>query len=199
MQRVLVVAIISVATAANGQIGESKAELSHRYGPVIPWPRMLTAEYGDLVDDACRFEHNGLKILVSFQRGKAALLMYQKLDKTSMSKEEVFSVLARAVDKPDWVLISGDSPNPCWRTGDSSVFAYYIPEPEFDGAPARLVRVQTAQLDRIYRKIRGEKPYRPNQALERTADRCENLLSMTSTLKSEAQRALVSGRSAWSR
>jgi hypothetical protein len=38
-----------------------------------------------------------------------------------------------------------------------------------------------------------------NQALERTADRRENLLSMTSTLQPEAQLALVSGRSAYSR
>src|SRR5438132_1846293 len=38
-----------------------------------------------------------------------------------------------------------------------------------------------------------------NQALERTADRRANLLSMTSTLKPKAQLALVSGRSAWSR
>jgi hypothetical protein len=40
---------------------------------------------------------------------------------------------------------------------------------------------------------------RPNQALERTADRWDNLLSMTSTLKSEAELAVVSGRSAPSR
>jgi hypothetical protein len=39
----------------------------------------------------------------------------------------------------------------------------------------------------------------PNQALERTADRREDLLSMTSTLKLELELALVSGRSAWSR
>jgi hypothetical protein len=39
----------------------------------------------------------------------------------------------------------------------------------------------------------------PNQALERTADRRGNLLSMTSTLKTEAQLAPVSGRSACSR
>jgi hypothetical protein len=38
-----------------------------------------------------------------------------------------------------------------------------------------------------------------NQALERTADRREELLSMTSTLKPEAELALVSGRSACSR
>jgi hypothetical protein len=38
-----------------------------------------------------------------------------------------------------------------------------------------------------------------NQTLERTADRRDNLLSMTSTLKSEAPLALVSGGSAWSR
>ena len=40
---------------------------------------------------------------------------------------------------------------------------------------------------------------RPNQALERTADGREDLLSMTSTLEFEAQLALVSGRSACSR
>jgi phosphopantothenoylcysteine synthetase/decarboxylase len=38
-----------------------------------------------------------------------------------------------------------------------------------------------------------------NQALERTADRRENLLSMTSILKPKAKLALVSGRSAFSR
>ncbi len=40
---------------------------------------------------------------------------------------------------------------------------------------------------------------RSNQALERTADRRENLLSMTSTVNPEAQHAVVSGRSACSR
>jgi hypothetical protein len=40
---------------------------------------------------------------------------------------------------------------------------------------------------------------RPNQALERTADPRENLLSMTSTLKTEARLGFVSGRSACSR
>ena len=39
----------------------------------------------------------------------------------------------------------------------------------------------------------------PNQTLERTADRREDLLSMTSTVKSEAPLAPVSGRSAPSR
>jgi hypothetical protein len=39
----------------------------------------------------------------------------------------------------------------------------------------------------------------PNQALERTADRREDLLSMTSTLKIAAELAVFSDRSAWSR
>jgi hypothetical protein len=39
----------------------------------------------------------------------------------------------------------------------------------------------------------------PNQTLERTADRREDLLSMTSVVKLEAPLAPVSGRSAWSR
>jgi len=41
--------------------------------------------------------------------------------------------------------------------------------------------------------------YSSNQALERTADRRENLLSVTSPLKPKAQLAVVSGRSAFSR
>jgi hypothetical protein len=40
---------------------------------------------------------------------------------------------------------------------------------------------------------------RPNKALERTADRREDLHSMTSILKAKAQLAVVSGRSACSR
>ena len=42
-------------------------------------------------------------------------------------------------------------------------------------------------------------PETPNQTLEQTADRRVNLLSMTSTPKSEAQVAVISGRSAPSR
>jgi len=40
---------------------------------------------------------------------------------------------------------------------------------------------------------------RPNHAMERTADRRENLFSMTKTTHSEANPAFVSGRSSWSR
>jgi hypothetical protein len=40
---------------------------------------------------------------------------------------------------------------------------------------------------------------RPNQALERTAARRVNLLLMTATDNIEALRAVVGGRSAWSR
>jgi hypothetical protein len=40
---------------------------------------------------------------------------------------------------------------------------------------------------------------RPNQALERTADGREDLLSMISTLKRAARLVLISGRSACSR
>jgi hypothetical protein len=44
-----------------------------------------------------------------------------------------------------------------------------------------------------------DSPITSNQPLERTADRREDLLLMTSTLKPEARLALVSGRSASSR
>jgi hypothetical protein len=52
-----------------------------------------------------------------------------------------------------------------------------------------------ARLGKIFSLASNE----PNQALERTADRREDLLSMTSTLNAEAELAVVSGRSAPSR
>jgi len=48
-------------------------------------------------------------------------------------------------------------------------------------------------------QLGARKPDGPNQALKRTADRCEDFLSMISILKTAAQFALVSGRSAYSR
>jgi hypothetical protein len=53
-------------------------------------------------------------------------------------------------------------------------------------------------LVRIVRSCRRTE-HRPNQTLERTADRRENLLSMTSPLNPGAPLAIVSGRSASSR
>jgi len=164
MTRFAIIALISLGTTVYAQIGETKAELARRYGQPQPWGKMLTSHYDGLVDDTAKFEQNGLMILVCFKSSKAVLFMYQRLDKSPMSKAEVFTVLRQAIKKADWVLISGDSPNPRWRSEDSSIFAYYYPEPDFDGAPARFVRVQTAQLDVIYSKLRGEKPYEPPKA-----------------------------------
>jgi hypothetical protein len=58
------------------------------------------------------------------------------------------------------------------------------------------VSLTTKLFSRFYYEMKAN---RPNQTLERTADRREDLLSMTSTLKPEAELAAVSGRSAWCR
>jgi hypothetical protein len=65
----------------------------------------------------------------------------------------------------------------------------------YDEKNAEKVRDALVRIVRCCRRTE----HRPNQALERTADRRENLLSMTSKLKPEAQLAVVSGRSACSR
>ena len=119
------------------------------------------------MDDYCGFVNGKLKILVGFKNSKAVLLMYQKVDKSPMRKDEILDILRFAVSKPDWVLISGDNPNPRWRLGDASAYAYYYPQPDFDGAPAQFVRVQTATLDAIYTKLRQHeiKPTDPETPL----------------------------------
>ena len=59
--------------------------------------------------------------------------------------------------------------------------------------------VSCTERERLFQAVQRPLTERSNQALERTADRREALLPMTSTLNLEARRALVSGRSAWSR
>ena len=67
----------------------------------------------------------------------------------------------------------------------------------------QLHRLQTRKSTRRYwpqfESVLEMSRNRPNQTLERTADRHEDLLSMTSSLNSEAQLAVVSGGSAPSR
>ena len=72
----------------------------------------------------------------------------------------------------------------------------------FAGDVHAILRLE--RIDSSWKVISTEKApprqsKRPNQTLERTADRRDNLLSMTSTPNSEADLALVSGRSACSR
>src|SRR5205085_10526361 len=120
--------IYSAIVCAFGQIGETKSQITTRYGEAYPTEKLLTEEYDKLTDDQCAFSHSGLQILVGFKNAKAVLLLYQKLDHSPMSKEEVFAILRKAIAKPDWVLTSEDSRSPRWRSGDSSVVAYYYSE-----------------------------------------------------------------------
>ena len=152
------VLMLTTITCCYGQIGETKAQLSGLYGAPSPFGKILSSAYDTVIDDQCTFKHQGMDIFACFKNGKAVLLMYQKTDKSPMSKKDVFSALSASIKKPDWILISGDNPNPRWRSGDSSSFAYYYPEPDYDGAPARFVRVQTATLDAIYCKVRRDNP-----------------------------------------
>jgi hypothetical protein len=62
-----------------------------------------------------------------------------------------------------------------------------------------LVLAITLFEQRTHSRYRASSRSTSNQTLERTADRRDNLLSMTSIVKREAQLALVSGRSAFSR
>src|SRR6266545_344057 len=72
-------------------------------------------------------------------------------------------------------------------------------------APLRLLSVMQSGMRRSSAdyaiEIHSQRMFsqRSNQALERTADRRDNLLSMTSTLKPTAELVVVSGRSAFSR
>jgi hypothetical protein len=86
-----------------------------------------------------------------------------------MSDDEIASILSVAVKRPDWILISTDSSTRRWRTGNSSVLAYY-----FTGVgrraqwwgPDYALWVQTAPVDAAYQaaeqKRRAELERRPN-------------------------------------
>jgi hypothetical protein len=153
--------VFSFADLCLGQILETKAGLSRRYGPAIersplnpPW------HPSDIVDDMCWFRHNDLEITVNFKRGKAVAFEYIKRARSTkrgvgpMTDDEIASILRLAVKNPDWILISGDDPTRRWRTRDSSVFAYYF---RYRGhaysrwwGPDNGLCVQTAAVDAAY-------------------------------------------------
>jgi hypothetical protein len=85
-----------------------------------------------------------------------------------------------------------------WRLGSEGQFALFSSAPW--GVGLNIVALVIVLL--LYSRLvapEHSSVQRPNQTLERTADRREDLLAMTSTLKREAKLALVSGRSAYSR
>jgi hypothetical protein len=159
----LLIAVMTSAFVCSclGQIGETKAQLSRRYGSAIersslnpPW------HPSDIVDDMCWFRHNDFEISVDFKRGKAVVFQYTKRARFAkrgvgpMSDGEIASILHLAVKNPDWILVSGDDPTRRWRTRDCSVFAYYF---RYRGhtysrwwGPTYGLLVQTAAVDAAY-------------------------------------------------
>jgi hypothetical protein len=148
------------------QIGETKEQLIHRYGPAEAYnPRLSSLlkwkEYGNVLDDICTFHPRSRDILVYFKRGKAVLFRFMHKDHSGMTNQELSSILNICVKKPDWVMISdGDKFDVRrWRTRDSSFFAYYFLSHSrqrlhslYDG-PRHSILVQTASVDAIYKKL----------------------------------------------
>jgi hypothetical protein len=80
MSKPLLISLVACAFAYSclGQIGETKEELSRRYGPAIKRSPSDPWHPSDIVDDMCWFRHNNLKISVDFKAGKAVMLQYIK-------------------------------------------------------------------------------------------------------------------------
>jgi hypothetical protein len=97
-----------------------------------------------------------------------------------------------------------------WYAGGKFVYLrFQIKEPwdrelliwQIDDISSEHLQIHVARNGPVHaftRVVHGS-PKASNQALEPTADRSENLLLMTSIRKTEAQLAVVSGGSAWSR
>jgi hypothetical protein len=110
------------------------------------------------------------------------------LSNDGWSKAEFDSIFTREILEKTNVIL------PVWHNiGAKEIYEYSPRLADKVGLPSSLGVEELAQ------RLRQRSRMPPNQAQERIADRCENLLTMTSTLKSETQLALVSGRSAPSR
>ena len=167
------------ACACFAQLGETKEELSRRYGACIPPPppSLPPAEF----EEACWFHHDRLKVLALFSRGKAVRLQYlkraifSKRGKGPMTDDEITSILRAAVKNPDWVLIAVEGPVRRWQTRDSSAFAYYFGYggPRRWQGPDHALWVQTAAVDARYQaaeeKRRARFGKRSNHAMQPTA------------------------------
>lgn len=149
-----VLVILCVARLVCAQIGESKEQLSARYGQCVPLKDAVLPTA--VIDDGCWFDSNGFKIFVHYKENKAVKIRYiktaesTKRGKTKMSEDEINSLLRNSVNKPDWILISDDGYVRRWRNGDSSMVAYYFTgngQPTQWWGPLYALLIQTASVD----------------------------------------------------
>lgn len=147
------------------QIGETKEELTHRYGRPSTYNPKLSSllkwkEYKGVLDDICVFHPNNRDILVYFKEGRAVLFRFGHKDHSPMTDKEITSTLHECLEKLDWVMISdgGKYDVRRWRTRDSRVFAYYFLShsrqrlPSMYDGPRHSMLVQTAAVDAVYKK-----------------------------------------------
>jgi hypothetical protein len=83
--------VCAFAHASFGQIGETKEELSSRYGPpsyVAPLAGSRPSVY-----DLYSFRHNNLTIAVCFKAGRAASCQYRKTEKSILGLAQIRAVL----------------------------------------------------------------------------------------------------------
>jgi hypothetical protein len=156
------------------QIGQSKEQLSRRYGKNLaspPLPRTTPNKYDGVLDvgDISEFHHGGFEITALFKGGLAQSFYYRKLksdsDKTGSSWEssspylrlthrDIFEFLHAADPVAEWIPADGEPPVKCWRTSDGSKYAYYYA----DGSRNRyMLCVQTAAVDAVWRKVERDR------------------------------------------
>jgi hypothetical protein len=174
--------VLVLSPSASAALLETPTQLAAHYG------KPLDIEGNSKTGGTYTYRWKRLTIVVHVIEHRSRDERYFHRDNTPLTTGEIQALLDLNALGHAWRR-NTDAEQLRWRRSDSKAVAHYDEIHE-----THVLQISTSNYETW-----PNEPKTPNQALERTADRRESLLSMTSTLKSEAQLALVSDRSACSR
>jgi len=156
----LAVLLLCLPSASNARIGETLQQCIARYGQPDSSPEESLSHPKAM---ECVFIKGGLDISVIFWGGKAASIMFSKLDRSAFSSAEVEELLGK--NGGGWMLLKAnerrrnelpnatDNPNPdeylresdsqVWETADGKADASL--NSNRDGKPARTFFIETTE------------------------------------------------------
>jgi len=148
----LAVLLLCPPSASNARIGETLQQCIARYGQPDSGPEESLSHPKAT---ECVFIKGGLDVSIVFWKGKAASIMFSKLDRSAFSSAEVEELLKK--NGSGWRLLKAserqrnampdaplrDSSRQVWETADGNADASL--NPSRDGKPAHTLFIETTE------------------------------------------------------
>ena len=106
----IIISILALFSAAvstsSARLGETEAECEARYGKCIA---VLSIEPSALADSSLAFLKEGIKVTISFWKGRAVEVLYGSESLRALSRDGVLTLLAANAAGSEWVRVETNS------------------------------------------------------------------------------------------